>query len=106
MGGNVGIQSSTIMVRGLATGEVDFSRLFRVLFGEVRVGAIMRALLRRGGGIFRPSTYSDEEYAVRLGLSVGSAMFAGIVASAFLGTAVPLLCARSASTRRFRPGLS
>ena len=32
MGGNIGIQSSSIMIRGFATGRVDFNNLSRVLF--------------------------------------------------------------------------
>ena len=41
MGGNVGGQSSTIVVRGFATGRIDFSTLRQVFFKEMRVGMIM-----------------------------------------------------------------
>ncbi|PLX73329.1 MAG: magnesium transporter, partial [Desulfuromonas sp.] len=41
MGGNVGGQSATIMVRGFATGRIDFTTLRQVFFKEVRVGIIM-----------------------------------------------------------------
>ncbi len=41
MGGNVGGQSATIVVRGFATGRIDFSILRKVFFREMRVGLIM-----------------------------------------------------------------
>lgn len=105
MGGNVGIQSSTIIVRGLATGEVDFSRLRKVLSGELRVGAllavffgVMVAVLVYSLTLFLSSLEGGASAAgpdpVRLGLAVGLAMMAGIVASALVGTLVPMGCSR------------
>ena len=41
MGGNIGIQSSTIVVRGLATGHIELNEVWSVLFRELRVGLIM-----------------------------------------------------------------
>ena len=38
MGGNVGTQSSTLIVRGLATGRVNIENSIKVLFKEIRVG--------------------------------------------------------------------
>lgn len=100
MGGNVGIQSSTIIVRGLATGEVDLSRLLRVLLGEIRVGVsiglffgllvtavvfVLHSFLLRDSGGANP---------LLLGISVGLAMFMGIITSALVGTLVPAVCWR------------
>jgi hypothetical protein len=41
MGGNVGAQSSTIVVRGFATGRVDFHNLGGFLFKELVISTIM-----------------------------------------------------------------
>ena len=41
MGGNIGTQSSTIVVRGLATGRIELANTFKVIFKEVRVGLIL-----------------------------------------------------------------
>lgn len=41
MGGNAGLQSSTIMVRGYATGRIGYARLSSIVFKELRVGIIM-----------------------------------------------------------------
>ena len=36
-GGNCGSQSSTLVIRGLAVGEIEFRDMFKVIFKEVRV---------------------------------------------------------------------
>ncbi len=41
MGGNAGLQSSSIMIRGFATGRIEYARLTSILFKEVRVGVVM-----------------------------------------------------------------
>ena len=52
MGGNVGGQSSTIVVRGFATGRVDFHNLGRFLVKEPeRVEDLKLSLRYRGGAI-------------------------------------------------------
>ena len=40
MGGNIGTQSSTMIVRGLATGRVSIENSVKILFKEIRVGLI------------------------------------------------------------------
>ncbi len=40
-GGNSGTQSSTLIIRGLATGEIDFGDILRILKKEILVGLIM-----------------------------------------------------------------
>lgn len=41
MGGNVGTQSSTIIVRGLSTGRIDFNHLGKVFFRQVIIGVLL-----------------------------------------------------------------
>jgi magnesium transporter len=41
MGGNVGLQSSTLIIRGLATGLVELTDVSTVLFREVKIGLLM-----------------------------------------------------------------
>jgi len=41
MGGNVGLQSSTLIIRGLATGQVEASDVWTVFFRETKVGLLM-----------------------------------------------------------------
>ena len=44
MGGNVGIQSATLAVRGLATGTIQLGRVWSFLWQEVRVGLLLGLL--------------------------------------------------------------
>ncbi len=41
MGGNVGLQSSTLIIRGLATGLVELTDVWTVFFREVKIGLLM-----------------------------------------------------------------
>ena len=50
-GGNCGSQSSTLMIRGLAVGEIEFKDIFKVIFKEIRVALIVGALLAVVNGI-------------------------------------------------------
>lgn len=90
MGGNVGLQSSTVVVRGLATGEVHMSRILGVISKEILVGAMIGVICGCTVGLFATLTQAGPE----LGLAVGLAMFCGITVAALTGTAIPLFCQR------------
>lgn len=45
IGGNIGSQSATIIIRAMALGEVKFTDFFAVLFREIRVGMLLGAIL-------------------------------------------------------------
>ncbi len=44
-GGNCGSQSSTLMIRGLAVGEIEFSDLLKVIWKEIRVAVSVSLIL-------------------------------------------------------------
>ncbi|MCG6944914.1 MAG: magnesium transporter [Deltaproteobacteria bacterium] len=90
MGGNVGIQSSTITVRGLATGDVDLQRLGRTIFKEVRVGLLMALACGFTLGVVAEIWHQNPA----LGVAVGSAMAAAIVIASLMGTLVPIIFKR------------
>lgn len=50
-GGNCGSQSSTLVIRGLAVGEIEFKDIFRVIFKEIRIALIVGLLLSVVNGI-------------------------------------------------------
>ena len=87
MGGNVGIQSSSITVRGLATGDVDLQRLGRTIFKEVRVGLLMALAC----GLTLGAVAEVWHHNPALGVAVGSAMAAAIVVASLMGTLVPII---------------
>lgn len=90
MGGNVGIQSSTITIRGLATGDVDFQRLGRTLFKELRVGLLMATACGLTLGVVAEVWHQNPA----LGITVGCAMAAAILVASFMGTVVPIIFKR------------
>jgi magnesium transporter len=90
MGGNVGIQSSTITVRGLATGGVDLQRLGRTIFKEVRVGLLMALAC----GFTLGAVAEIWHHNPALGFAVGSAMAAAIMVASLMGTLVPIIFKR------------
>ncbi|WP_321533086.1 magnesium transporter [uncultured Desulfuromonas sp.] len=85
MGGNVGGQSATIVVRGFATGRIDFTTLRQVFFKELRVGLIMGLVCGMVvGGI--AIVWHHNPY---LGLVVGSAMTIAMTVAATMGVLAP-----------------
>ncbi len=84
MGGNVGSQTSTILVRGFATGRIDFSMLRRVFLKELRVGLIMGLVC--GFTIAAVATIWHQN--VYFGVVVGVAMVTAITLAACMGVLV------------------
>ena len=90
MGGNVGIQASSIVVRGMAIGRIDLTHIGRVLFKEVKVGAIMGFACGGIVGLVAPFWHGTPV----LGLIVGFAMFNAITVASTIGTLIPALFKR------------
>jgi len=88
MAGNVSLQSSSIMVRGLATGEVIHQRFFKVLLGEFSTGLLIG--LACGTFVAFGSLFLHVESA-KLSMAVGIALFFSISVAAVMGTAMPLM---------------
>jgi magnesium transporter len=92
LAGNVGIQSSTILVRGFATGEVEREREGRVLLGEWCVGALIGLLC--GTVTWFVAGHLEAGAPEGLGVAVGTAVAVAVAWAAFLGGAIPLGCRR------------
>jgi len=85
MGGNVGGQSATIMVRGFATGRVDMSTLRQVFFKEVRVGMIMGVVCGLTVGLVAYGWHHNPY----LGLVVCLAMMIAMTVATTMGVLAP-----------------
>jgi len=85
MGGNVGAQSSTIVVRGFATGRVDFHNLGRFLFKELIISTLMGVACGVLSGVVAIIWHGDPMLSVTVAVS----MVAAIIASALMGVLVP-----------------
>lgn len=87
MGGNIGIQSSTITIRGLATGNIDLKHVRGVIYKEIRQALIMGVVC---GLVVGVAAYLFDSNPV-LGLVLTVAMFVAILVAAIIGVMVPLL---------------
>ncbi|NOR11195.1 MAG: magnesium transporter [Desulfovibrionaceae bacterium] len=92
MGGNIGTQSSTIVVRGIATGRINMNELAKVIFKEMRVGVMLGTFYGLILGIAAYFTYGDQP--IQLGLVVGLSVLFAMALAATVGTFVPLILKR------------
>ena len=91
MGGNIATQSSTIIVRGIATGRINMNEFLKVVFKEMRVGLILGVMYGLFLGIITYFTHSEP---AMLGVVVGISIFSCMVMAASVGAFVPLLLKR------------
>lgn len=90
MAGNVGIQTSSVVVRGLATGEVDLFHLHRHLWREVGTALMTGAAV--AVALFAVAAVIVGRYD--LALVLGLSMLLVILFAAVAGTGVPMLLHR------------
>ncbi len=90
LGGSVGIQSSTIVVRGMALGRIPRSQVRQVLFKEFRIAMILGVTCGLGGAVVARLWHGSSF----LGLVVGLSMMSAITMSSLLGTVTPALFRR------------
>lgn len=86
MGGNGGIQTLTVMVRGIALGELEFSTAWRAVMKEVIVGITIGAAT---GLMVAGVAYLWKGNPV-LGLILALAMVINLLVAALAGTLIPL----------------
>ena len=99
MGGNSGIQISTMIVRGFAVGEPGATRWWRALYREGRIALVMAPICGTVAWglvfVFLPMFQSFEPTgstlppAPRIAAAVGCAMTAAILVAGALGITLP-----------------
>ena len=87
LGGNIGTQSITLMVRGLSTGQVNLNSAFHHIFRELRVGLIIGVLFGVMVALF---TWNWKNNFV-FGSVVGLSMIANMTLATLLGTVTPFV---------------
>ncbi len=85
--GNAGTQSTTIIIRGLATGEIGMNHLFQVIRREMAVGVSLGVAL----GILGAGRALLLEANPLVGAAVGLALGGAIVMATLTGALLPLL---------------
>jgi magnesium transporter len=88
MGGNIATQSSTIIVRGLATGRVNMNQFLQVIGKEFAVGIVLGTVFGLLLGLLAFFKYTSPLY---LGLVVGLSVSIVMTMAATVGTLVPMV---------------
>ncbi|MGI6699410.1 MAG: magnesium transporter [Christensenellales bacterium] len=87
-GGNCGQQASTLMIRGIALGEVEFKDLPKVLWTEIRVGLLV-------GSVMSATTFVRllwlNKASVVMSAVISVSLYATVVIAKAIGCVLPLL---------------
>lgn len=99
MSGNVGIQCSTIMVRGMSTGELSHGLRRKAVFSEISIGILIGVVFGLLCGLFvyalnRLEIHYVGSDPVILGVIVSSGLLGACLVATLLGTLSPFFFAR------------
>ena len=90
MGGNIGTQSCTIVVRGLATSRLSVNDIWQVVLKELAVGLVLGLIYGALIAAVAQVNYSRTGFALAVGFSVLSSM----CIAALVGSLIPMTFAR------------
>lgn len=86
-GGNCGSQSSTLIIRGLALGDIQFKQFFKVVFKEFRISLIVGFILALANGLRIYIQYQNASIALVIALS----LIVVVILSKLIGCMLPLI---------------
>ena len=86
-GGNCGSQSSTLIIRGLATDELELKDIFKILWKEIRVAVVVGLILTLVNGLRIFVQYKSLQLALTVGLSITVT----VIMSKTIGCLLPLI---------------
>lgn len=90
-GGNAGAQSSTLVIRGIAVGDIELSDVFWVLWKEIRVSVIVGVALSVFNFI---RIYVVQNDGFGLAVTVSLTMFLVVLAAKVIGGVLPIIAKR------------
>jgi magnesium transporter len=90
-GGNSGGQSSSLIIRGMAVGEIKMNDWWRVLVREVSQGAVL-GLILAVVGVFRVMLWND---GIRLAIVIGVTLIGIVIMGCSVGSMLPFLLRRA-----------
>ncbi len=92
LSGNVAIVTSTVMVRGLATGEINLQRMWRALGHEFMIGTLIGIAVSLLVGLLIGYALAEDETPRGLGWALGCGLVVSVSCSALIGAMVPIGC--------------
>lgn len=87
-GGNCGSQSSTLVIRGLAVGEIEFRDLFKVIWKEIRVAVCVSLILSVVNGL-RIMLMGQGD--VLMAFTIGVTMACTVMIAKVVGCTLPMV---------------
>lgn len=90
-GGNAGSQSSTLVIRGLALGDIKLTDILKVLWKELRVSSIVGIVM---AVINFLRIYYFEKLSMQIAITVSVTMFVTVVLAKLVGGALPIAARR------------
>ncbi|MCD8377473.1 MAG: magnesium transporter [Candidatus Gastranaerophilales bacterium] len=87
LGGNIGTQSITLIVRGLSTGQLSLKSAFHHILRETAIGLIIGILF---GTLVTLVTWGWQ-HSVGLGIVVGFSMIVNMMCATLIGTCIPFV---------------
>lgn len=87
-GGNAGSQSSTLIIRGMAVGEIEPSDVLKVLWKEIRVGVLVGVILGFVNFLRLVLMYPGQEMVC---LTVVLSLFMTVLLAKTIGCTLPML---------------
>ena len=89
-GGNCGSQSSTLIIRGIALGQIRFRDIFKVMFKEFRIALIVGVILALANGVRIYIMYQNMSIAVVVALS----LIITVIVAKIIGCILPLAASK------------
>ena len=86
-GGNAGSQSSTLIIRGLALGEITTHDYLKVMFKELRVGSVVAIL----SVVNFLRIYFIEHVEFMVGITVCASLFFTVILAKVVGSILPII---------------
>ena len=90
MGGNIGTQSSIIVVRGLATNQILLKDFVRIVLKEFLIGLSLGLIYGIFIGIIAEIIFHAQIFSIPLALSVSSAIIISMSLAGLMGSMTPL----------------
>ncbi|KGM97440.1 magnesium transporter [Clostridium novyi A str. 4552] len=87
-GGNAGSQSSTLIIRGLALGEIKLDDILKVLWKELRVGILVGTVL---AGFNFVRIYFLDKVGFNISITVCISLFFTVILAKFVGGMLPII---------------
>ena len=85
--GNCGSQSSTMVIRGIAVGEIEFKEFFKVVFKEIRIAILVGLMLAVVNGI---RVYIMYDQDIMITIEIGITIIAIVCMAKCIGCTLPL----------------